>query len=140
MKTKGKFGCVFILVSGVLFTVERYLSILMWSVMTTPVLTRGNGGYNESPQMPDLKTNYFVVLFLLLGFFFLLLEINDTNKKKIFGKTILTWASIFIIGALADCFIPGLGVTGVGLASILFIISLLYHMIHLESEKRNRLL
>ena len=137
MKTKGKFGCAFILASGILFTFERYLSILMWSVMTTPVLTSGNGDYNISPQMPDLKTNYFVILFLLLGFFLLLLEINDTYKKKIFGKTILTWASIFIIGVLADCIISVLGVTGVALVFIIFIISLLYHIIHTGKREEN---
>lgn len=42
--------------------------------------------------------------------------------------TILTWASIFIIGILADYFIPGIGASGVTLASIIFIIAMLYHI------------
>lgn len=82
MKAKGKFGCIFILASGFLFTVERYLSILMWSAITTPIITRGNGGYSAVPDMPDITTNSFVIIFLLIGVFLLTLEILDTYKKK----------------------------------------------------------
>lgn len=82
MKANGKFGCIFILASGLLFTAERYLSVIIWSVLTLPVLTRGNGSYSALPDMPDVKTNFFVILFLLFGVFLLLLEIYDTYKKK----------------------------------------------------------
>jgi hypothetical protein len=54
----------------------------MWSVLTTPVLTRGNGSYSVLPDMPEMKTNFYVILFLLIGVFLLLLEIYDTYKKK----------------------------------------------------------
>jgi hypothetical protein len=128
LKTNGKFGCLFILASGVLFTIERYFTIIKWTVITTPMLTRGNGSYNSTPDMPDIKTNYFVPIFLLLGFFLLILEISDTYKRKVFGMTILAWASIFIIGILADYYIPGLGSSGVIIASIIFIITMLYHI------------
>lgn len=128
MKTNGKFGCLFILASGMLFTIERYFAIITWTVFTTPVLTNGNGGYNTTPDMPDIKTNYFVLIFLLLGFFLLIYDISGTYRKKVFGMTILTCASIFIIGILADYFIQEIGASGVTLASIIFIIAMLYHI------------
>jgi len=81
MKAKGKFGCIFILTSGLLFTAERYLSVLIWSALATPLITRG-AGYSALPDMPDLKTNFFVILFLLIGIFLLSLEIYDTFKNK----------------------------------------------------------
>lgn len=81
MKTKGKFGCIFILASGLLFTAERYLSVLIWSALATPLITRG-AGYSALPDMPDLKTNFFVILFLLIGIFLLFFEIYDAYKKK----------------------------------------------------------
>jgi hypothetical protein len=81
MKAKGKFGCIFILVSGLLFTTERYISVLIWSTLATPLLTMG-AGYSALPDMPDLKTNFFVILFMLFGVSLLLLEIYDTYKKK----------------------------------------------------------
>ena len=82
MKAKGIFGCIFILASGILFTVERYLSVLIWSVLTTPMLTSGNGGYSALPDMDALKLNFFVILFLLLGVFLLLIEIYETYKRN----------------------------------------------------------
>jgi hypothetical protein len=82
MKAKGILGCIFILVSGVLFTIERYLAVLKWSVLTTPVLIRGNGGHSDYPTMPSLTTNFFVALFLLIGIFFIALGIYDVYKGK----------------------------------------------------------
>lgn len=82
MKTKSKFGCVFILMSGVLFTFERYFSILIWSTLTSPILQKGNGGYEGSPDMPNLHSNPFVILFLLIGVSLVILEIYDFYSEK----------------------------------------------------------
>lgn len=49
MKAKGKFGCIFILTSGLIFTAERYLSVLVWSALATSLITRG-AGYSASPD------------------------------------------------------------------------------------------
>lgn len=110
------------------YSPERYFAIITWAATTTPVLIRGNGGYNSTSDMPDIKTNYFVLIFLLLGLFLIIFEFSDTYKKKVFGISILAWARIFIVGILADYFIPGLGVSGVTIASIIFIIAMLYHI------------
>ena len=82
MKAKGLFGCIFILASGLLYTAERYLSVFMWSVVTTPMIARGTGGYSTVPDMPNMKTNFFVILFLILGIFLFASEMYDTYKKK----------------------------------------------------------
>jgi hypothetical protein len=80
MNAKSILGCVFVLVSGVLFTMERFLAVLKWSVLTTPILTRGSGTYSESTVMPGLTTNFFVVLFLVIGVILVVLRIYDVYK------------------------------------------------------------
>ena len=44
---------------------------------------------------------------------------------KYFGKTILIWAILFIVGALVNCFYPEIGIK---LAFLLLIIALAYHI------------
>lgn len=86
MTTKGKMGCFFILFSGFLFTLERYFSILIWHILYKRVFDSGNGSYEPLPNMPDLKTNIFVSLFLIIGFFFLILEIYNFYREKTLSK------------------------------------------------------
>lgn len=50
---------------------------------------------------------------------------DEVKICKYFGKTILIWASFFIVGALVDCFYQGIGMK---LAFLLFIIAAAYHI------------
>jgi len=66
-------------------------------------------------------------------------ERKDYDEVKLCtytGKTFIVWGGYFIIGALIDYFVPGVGII---LAIILFIASLLYYSIYIRWLKFDKL-
>ncbi|MCR2822260.1 hypothetical protein [Lederbergia panacisoli] len=59
-------GSIFILTSGLLYSIERIISLIYWSVLTR------TGEYPTIPPPPNLLDNLFVPLFFIVGaiFFF----------------------------------------------------------------------
>ncbi|MCJ8008625.1 hypothetical protein ACFFF5_08405 [Lederbergia wuyishanensis] len=58
-------GALFILASGLMYSVERVISIVHWSALTH------TGSFPTSPPPPSLLDNLFIPLFLLVGIIFI---------------------------------------------------------------------
>lgn len=59
-------GIGLIALSGILFTLERFIAIFQYSIEAFPVKLNGNGSYSE-PNMPRVFDNFFVGLLLVMG-------------------------------------------------------------------------
>ncbi|MBS4201777.1 hypothetical protein KHA93_19420 [Bacillus sp. FJAT-49732] len=71
-KTSLILGALFILTSGLMYSVERVISIVHWSALTH------TGSYPTTPPPPTLLDNLFIPLFLLIG----VILIYVSFKKK----------------------------------------------------------
>ena len=60
-------GSIFILVSGVMYTIERSVSWLVWVAQKTAVAIHGSGEWPTEPTLPSITDNLFVLLFLVIG-------------------------------------------------------------------------
>lgn len=67
-KTNLILGSVFILISGIIFTVERLAAYIYWSAQRLGAVN--GGSYPTEARMPSLFDNVFVVLFLGIGIVF----------------------------------------------------------------------
>jgi hypothetical protein len=60
-------GSCFLLVSGMLYAVERILGFWRWSVEYHQVASLGGNPANPSDYVPSLTSDWFVPVFLVLG-------------------------------------------------------------------------
>ena len=72
-KTSLILGSLFILTSGLIFTIERLTAYVYWLAKIN------TGTYNTIPQTMPLSDNLFTVLFFLIG---IILIIGPFRKKK----------------------------------------------------------
>lgn len=64
-------GSIFIILSGIIYEIEKALSYFKWAVDLYKVVNIGSGGgYNSQPDRVYLSNNYFIILFLLIGLCF----------------------------------------------------------------------
>ena len=63
-KTSLILGALFTLTSGLMYSVERVISIVHWSALTH------TGSYPTTPPTPSMLDNLFIPLFLLVGIIF----------------------------------------------------------------------
>jgi hypothetical protein len=59
-------GIGLIALSGILFTIERFITVFQNASESFPVKLNGNGSFSSQP-MPGIFDNFFVGLFLVLG-------------------------------------------------------------------------
>ncbi len=62
-------GAIFIIVSGVIYTIERGMAYYTWIGQ----MTSHTGGYPTNPQMPGLLTNVYIPIFIIIGLVFYIL-------------------------------------------------------------------
>ena len=60
-------GIGLIALSGILFTMERFIAVFQYASESFPVKLNGNGSYPGEPSMPGIFDNFFVGLLLVLG-------------------------------------------------------------------------
>lgn len=61
-------GSAFIIMSGVIYEIDKALNYYKWASYVIAV--KGLGGYNQYPDNVYLNDNFFVLLFLIIGFAF----------------------------------------------------------------------
>jgi len=66
-------GALFILTSGLMYSVERVISIVHWSALTH------TGSFPTTPSPPSLLDNLFIPLFLLVGSLFIYFALKKEN-------------------------------------------------------------
>lgn len=75
-------GIGLIALSGILYTVERIISVLKWTAESVPVKINGNGTYPANPDMPGIFDNVFVAILLILGLVLLIVgAINGVMNR-----------------------------------------------------------
>ncbi|MBS4196725.1 hypothetical protein [Lederbergia citri] len=76
-------GSIFILTSGLLYSIERIISIIHWTALTQ------TGEYPTTPPSPNLVDNLFVLFFLVVGIIFFIMAFKKeiwrilTSEKNI---------------------------------------------------------
>jgi len=76
-------GLGLIALSGVLYTLERFIAIFKWIGEVAPVKINGSGSWPTEPTMPGVFDNFFVGIFLILGLVLLIIGLNRGIKKSI---------------------------------------------------------
>lgn len=76
-------GLGLIALSGILFTLERFIAVFKWIGETAPVKINGSGSYPTEPTMPGVFDNLFVGIFLILGLVLLIIGLSKGIKKSI---------------------------------------------------------
>ena len=76
-------GLVMIALSGILYTVERFIAVFKWASESVPVQLKGSGSYPSEPYMPSILDNIFVGIFLIIG---LVLLVFSLLKKELGGR------------------------------------------------------
>lgn len=78
-------GIGLIALSGILYTMERFIAVFLYASESFPVKLNGNGSHPGEPDMPNIFDNFFVVLLLILGIALLLNgTIRIFSNKKYF--------------------------------------------------------
>ncbi|KAF2955149.1 hypothetical protein [Marinitoga sp. 38H-ov] len=68
MNVYAKLGVIFLIVSGIFYTLERIVAKFIWALEISAVkLSPSGGSYSSYPDMPNLSENIFVIAFLILG-------------------------------------------------------------------------
>lgn len=83
MTTEGISGCILMVVSGLIFTFERFISIFMWIGQTVPVKINGSGSYPTKPTMPGIFDNIFVPLLFIIGLILLIISFKVERDDSI---------------------------------------------------------
>lgn len=75
-------GVGFIALSGILYTIERFIAVFLYASEIFPVKLNGNGSHPGEPYMPTILDNFFVGLLLVLGLALLIFGISQVNGRK----------------------------------------------------------
>lgn len=68
--------------SGILYTLERFLAVFKWVGEVAPVKINGSGSYPKEPTMPGLFDNFFVGFFLFFGLIWIMIGIIRGNRER----------------------------------------------------------
>ncbi|WP_226002983.1 hypothetical protein [Paenibacillus sp. BJ-4] len=60
-------GVLSLLGGGVLYTMERFMSIVQWAADFVPVKLKGSGVVISEPVMPGFTDNVFVIILFVCG-------------------------------------------------------------------------
>lgn len=72
-------GSLFILLSGILYEIDKILSYYKWVSFVSSI--NGMGGYSNKPDDVSLFDNVFVVLFLVIGFIYYISAIISVHRN-----------------------------------------------------------
>ncbi|WP_340003758.1 hypothetical protein MHH52_17180 [Paenibacillus sp. FSL K6-0276] len=75
-------GLGLIALSGILYTVERFIAVFEYIGDAAPVKIKGSGSYPSEPTMPGVFDNLFVGIFLILGLILLIIGLSKGIKKS----------------------------------------------------------
>ncbi|MFS0673517.1 hypothetical protein [Ornithinibacillus sp. 179-J 7C1 HS] len=69
--------------SGLLFTIERFIAVFQYASESFPVKLNGSGSYPGEPSMPGIFDNFFVGFLFILGIVLLVYGAKKllTNKN-----------------------------------------------------------
>jgi len=67
-------GSLFILTSGLIFTIERLISHIYW------LAKMNTGSYNIEPQSIPLFNNIFISVFLMIGIIFIIVHFEKRKQ------------------------------------------------------------
>jgi hypothetical protein len=76
-------GIGLIALSGILYTVERIISVLKWTAEYVPVKINGSGTYSANPDMPGIFDNIFVAILLILGVVLLIIGVINGVMNRL---------------------------------------------------------
>jgi hypothetical protein len=76
-------GLAMLALSGILYTVERFIAVYKWIGESAPVKIKGSGSYREEPIFPSIFDNFFIGFFLMLGLILLITGLIKGIKKSI---------------------------------------------------------
>jgi hypothetical protein len=60
-------GIGLVSLSGILFTLERFIAVFQYASESFPVKLNGSGSHPSEPSMPGIFDNFFVGFLLILG-------------------------------------------------------------------------
>ena len=83
MKTEGIMGCILLIASGCIYTVERFVSVLMWLGEVVPVKMSPSGSYPSNATMPGLFDNIFVPILFIVGVLLVVISFRIKEQDKI---------------------------------------------------------
>lgn len=73
-------GSLFIILSGVLYEIDKMLSYYFWA--TNIKIKYGVDGYSSRPDTISISDNPFILIFLIIGVLFYINAFISINKKK----------------------------------------------------------
>lgn len=75
-------GIGLVALSGILFTIERFLAVYLYVGESSVVKINGSGSYNPL-SMPGIFDNFYVGFLLALGLVLFLIGIFRVNEKSV---------------------------------------------------------
>ncbi|KAF6570945.1 hypothetical protein JDW19_14690 [Paenibacillus polymyxa] len=60
-------GVLSLLGSGVIYTMERFISVIQWAANSVPVKLNSSGISMSEPDMPSFVDNIFVIILFVCG-------------------------------------------------------------------------
>ncbi|MGG4215433.1 hypothetical protein [Paenibacillus sp. FSL L8-0638] len=60
-------GVLSLIGSGVIYTMERFMSVVYWAADSVPVKLKGSGMSMLEPDMPGFADNIFVIILFVCG-------------------------------------------------------------------------
>lgn len=60
-------GIALVALSGILYTMERFIAVFLYANESFPVKLNGSGSYQSEPSMPGIFDNFFVGFLFILG-------------------------------------------------------------------------
>jgi len=78
------FGSLFVVLSAVIYEIEKIFSYFKWTVNIYLFVNGGSSGYESHPEMVSLSSNYYIILFLLIGICFYIAACLPLFKKNNF--------------------------------------------------------
>ncbi|KAF6578578.1 hypothetical protein G9G54_15105 [Paenibacillus sp. EKM212P] len=60
-------GVLSLLGSGVIYTMERFISVIQWATNSVPVKLNSSGISMSEPDMPSFVDNIFVIILFVCG-------------------------------------------------------------------------
>jgi len=70
-------GAVFIIISSVLYTIERFIAYYLWIGQ----MSANTGSYPTNPDLPGLFTNIFIPIFIIIGVILFVLGVKQKNNN-----------------------------------------------------------
>lgn len=83
MTIEGILGCILLMISGVIFTFERFISVFLWIGQAAPVKINGSGSYPGQPIMPGIFDNIFVPIFFVMGLILIFINLKIEKGDSI---------------------------------------------------------